>query len=236
MPTQRADGPSDPAVRARPGRLVAFEGIDGAGKSTHIRRLATALEAAGVAVVTSREPTDGAWGQRLRASAQTGRLPLDEEIELFARDRAEHAATLIRPALEAGQVVILDRYFYSSIAYQGARGGDPAAIEARMRALAPTPDLVVLIDLDPDVALHRIAQGRGEAPNAFERREALVDIRQRFLAMAERCPEMAIVSGDGPAEAVHTQIRHVIYDRLLRGWASDEVQAQLRPAAPPDSR
>jgi dTMP kinase len=113
---------------AKEGILLAVDGIDGAGKTTQVKLLADALRAAGENVLASKEPTDGQWGRRLRQSAQNGRLSLEDELHAFIEDRKEHVATTILPALAAGSVVLLDRYFYSTIAYQGARGADVATL------------------------------------------------------------------------------------------------------------
>ncbi len=128
------------------GLLIAIEGIDGAGKSTLARRLATTLEAAGARVVLSKEPTNGPWGTQLRQSAATGRLSADEEAELLIRDRHEHVDTLIAPALARGDIVILDRYFPSMLAYQGA-AGLPLDDLLERNAFAPRPDVLLLLDL-----------------------------------------------------------------------------------------
>ena len=106
----------------RKGRLIVFEGIDGTGKSTHIGHLRKYLEDRGVEVVQSFEPTRGPWGRMLRDSAVTGRLSVREEVDLFLKDRREHVETLIAPALARGAWVLLDRYYLSMMAYQGARG------------------------------------------------------------------------------------------------------------------
>src|SRR4051794_4247303 len=106
-----------------PGILIAVEGIDGAGKTTQVTRLCAALADVGETVVRSKEPTNGPHGRRLRESAQTGRMNADEELQTFIADRREHVETVIRPALERGETVILDRYFYSTVAYQGVRTG-----------------------------------------------------------------------------------------------------------------
>lgn len=170
--------------RAWPGVFLVFEGIDGAGKSSQINFLRGAFEAAGESPVVSREPTDGPWGRRIRESASTGRLTPAEELEAFIRDRTEHLSGLIMPALRQGRVVILDRYFYSTIAYQGSRAGvDAAKVQRRMEHLFPEPDLVLLLDVDPGTALRRIVAGRGETPNEFERREGLERARALFLSL-----------------------------------------------------
>lgn len=167
---------------SRLGLLIAFEGIDGAGKSTQIARLAQALRAAGATVVTTREPTQGPWGQRLRDSATTGRLSPEDELALFIQDRTEHVATLIRPALERGDVVLVDRYYYSSMAYQGARGLDPEAIRVANEAIAPRPDRVVLIEVPVEAGLARV-RSRGAAADLFEREDALRRVTAIFQGL-----------------------------------------------------
>lgn len=166
----------------RKGVLVVVEGIDGAGKSTIVARLAEHCREHHIPYVVSREPTTGQWGRMLRESARTGRLPLEKELELFLEDRAEHVLTLISPALAEGKVVILDRYYFSTAAYQGARGADPQAILAQNETFAPQPDLVLLLDLDPLAGHGRIAQ-RGDRPDGFEEAESLAQVRRIFLSI-----------------------------------------------------
>lgn len=165
-----------------PGWLVIVEGIDGAGKSTVLRRLAAHCESRGLASVTSGEPTRGPWGMKLRQSMTEGRLSLDEELALFLKDRAEHVETLIRPALAAGKVVLLDRYYLSTAAYQGARGADPEEILEKNERFAPQPDLVLLLDFDPAGGLDRV-RARGDAPNTFEELDQLRTVRSIFLGL-----------------------------------------------------
>src|SRR5262249_15628614 len=154
--------------RSDSGLLIAVEGIDGAGKTTQVEFLTEFFTSAGVSVVRSKEPTDGVWGQKIRQSAANGRMALEEELQAFVEDRKEHVREKIGPALSRGATVILDRYFYSTIAYQGSRGGDIDAITDRVLKSAPEPDIVLLLDVPPEVGLSRIAQGRGDTPNAFE--------------------------------------------------------------------
>jgi dTMP kinase len=163
-----------------PGFLLVIEGIDGAGKSTLQRRLAAWCRDQGRKVTTSREPTDGPHGRALRESARAGRLAPEAELELFLKDRHEHVANLITPALNRGDVVILDRYYFSTASYQGARGIDPAKIIAANEAFAPIPDLVLLLDLDPTAGHHRIG-ARGTAPDGFEGAAYLAKVRRIFL-------------------------------------------------------
>ncbi|HJW35478.1 MAG TPA: dTMP kinase, partial [Actinomycetes bacterium] len=170
-----------------PGRLIAFEGVEGSGKSTQLELLRQALEARVDEVVVTREPGGTPAGERVRA------LLLDPEVELgpraeallFAAARAELVAEVIRPALERGAVVLCDRYLDSSLAYQGdARGLGRGPVEEvnRFATGGLLPDLVVLLDLDPASGLRRRARepDRIEAQDLdFHRR-----VRDAFLDLA----------------------------------------------------
>ena len=163
------------------GLLVVFEGIDGAGKSSLAKAVASELRTRGHKVVTSREPTDGVHGRRLRESAIHGRLPASEELDLFLKDRMEHVDQVILPALRSGAVVILDRYYFSTAAYQGARGLDWRDVLEKNEAFAPEPDRLILLDLSIREALHRIGN-RGLGADEFERAESLEKVREIFLS------------------------------------------------------
>lgn len=182
-----------------PGFLLVLEGVDGAGKSTVVQKLTARCLESGWAVIASKEPTDGPWGRKLRQSGETGRLSLEEELELFSKDRAEHVEQLVRPALEAGKVVILDRYYLSTAAYQGARGADPEKILLANELFAPPPDLALLLDVPPSAGLGRV-RTRGDVPNEFEREQALDEARRIFLAI--RRPWLVRVDAAQPAEDV----------------------------------
>lgn len=166
------------------GLLVAIEGIDGAGKSTLAKGLTERLTAAGVTVSTSKEPTNGPWGMKLRESASSGRLSPEEEVKYLLADRRDHVEQFIEPALRRGEVVILDRYFPSMVAYQGAAGVPVDELSAA-NAFAPRPHLMLLLDVEPSLGLERI-RARGDRPNHFENEENLALCRQIFLDMAER--------------------------------------------------
>jgi len=164
------------------GLFIVLEGIDGTGKSTQAKRLGDWFRERGRDVVLSREPTDGPWGKKLRESASTGRLSPEDELEYFLKDRQQHVNEVIQPALDAGKVVILDRYYFSTMAYQGARGFDPAEIRTRNEAFAPEPDLLLILDLDVDTAHQRIGH-RGDSTNEFEKHESLTRCRDIFLSL-----------------------------------------------------
>ncbi len=190
------------------GLFIVLEGIDGTGKSTQCRLLAEWFRALGREVTASREPTDGPWGRQLRATATSGRLSAEDELELFLKDRRQHVEELILPALAEGKVVILDRYYFSTMAYQGCRGFDPAEIRRRNEAFAPRPDLLIILDVEVDTALSRIG-GRGDVANEFEKRDALSRCREIFLSLAGE-PFARIVPVDSPPEAVQSRIREIV--------------------------
>jgi len=194
------------------GRLIVFEGIDGAGKSTQARLLAESLESAGLAVLQTREPTDGPHGRRLRESAASGRLPPSEELELFVRDRKQHVRDEILPALDAGKIVIVDRYYLSTAAYQGARGLDPEAIMSANEAFAPIPALAILLTADAGEGRGRI-RGRGDGDgNLFERESELRKVAAVFEALDR--PYIERIDGRGSIAEVHDRIVRCVADRL----------------------
>lgn len=187
------------------GLFIVIEGIDGTGKSTQAKRLGEWFESRGREVVLGREPTDGPWGRKLRESAATGRLAPEEELEYFLKDRRQHVDEVIAPSLAAGKVVILDRYYFSTMAYQGARGFDPVEIRKRNEAFAPVPDVLLILDLDVDRALERIGV-RGDTANEFEKRENLERCREIFLSLSGE-PFVRVISSGGTLDEVSAAIR-----------------------------
>jgi dTMP kinase len=162
-----------------PGFLIAIEGIDGSGKTTQAHFLQETLQTRKLVAIRTKEPTTGRWGQVLRDSALTGRLSLEEEIETFIKDRKEHVEQTINPALAEGHIVIVDRYYFSNVAYQGARGHPPEDIMQRNETFAPEPDLLVILDIDPKIGLQRI-KTRGDRANHFEKNGTLKKVREIF--------------------------------------------------------
>ena len=185
------------------GRFIVLEGLDGAGTTTQAERLAAALRAEGHSVLTTREPSDGPIGTLIR-QALTGRLVLpggagplaSETLALrYAADRTDHLKAKVLPALEAGQIVISDRYVLSSLAYQGA-SLSMAWVEAANGYAVP-PDLTLFVHVSPAVAAKRRAARGGAAElfeeDALQRRIA----RQYEEAIRRREPQEKIVRIDG---------------------------------------
>jgi dTMP kinase len=201
----KAEAPEGPDAQRR-GIFLVLEGIDGSGKSVQAELLADWLEQRGLDVVRTREPTDGSWGQRFRAWAdERSEASPEEVLELFLEDRAEHVAQVIRPSLEAGKVIVCDRYSPSTLAYQAAQGVDRATLEARIRACAfPEPDLVVWLRVPVAAALAR--KKGAQATDRFEKQQFLERVDAEYARL-----ELRGVEGAGEREEVAGRIReHVV--------------------------
>lgn len=185
------------------GVLLAFEGIDGSGKSTQAKKFVEWARGLDLEVISSREPTDGPWGRKIREARFTARMSPEDELAAFIADRKEHVETLIRPALARGALVVIDRYYYSTVAYQGARGLEPLALLAMNRAFAPIPDLVVLVDVEPQAALARI-HSRGQGQDLFENLTALTRVRELFLSLVDS--HIAVIDGARAPEVVFGEV------------------------------
>ena len=181
------------------GLFISFEGIDGVGKSTQADALEEFVRERGREVVRSLEPGGTELGQEIRHLLlhRKGDVSPRSEALLYAADRAHHVATKIRPALEAGKVVIVDRYLDSSVAYQGA-GRELETKEVRDLSLWATngllPDVTVLLDLDPAVARDRRDQ-TGTEPDRLEREkiEFFSAVRKCYLELAANEPDRFLV-------------------------------------------
>jgi dTMP kinase len=208
------------------GFLVAIEGIDGAGKTTQTRLLSEYLERRGFDVVSSKEPTNSIYGLKIRKLAQGERAfvkPIDE-YHLFVNDRKVHVENLIKPALKQKKIVILDRYYFSNIAYQGSLGLNPEKIKAENESFAPIPEIVFLLKVPPRVGLRRIQKGRNEEPNLFEREENLTKVSQIFDSLAEKY--IVPIDGIENIEDIHKTIKNVM-DDIVDHYLSKEEQYTL---------
>jgi len=164
------------------GTLIVFEGLDGCGKSTQLRRAAETLTNRGLDVVVTREPTDGRWGRRIREMARSGDgVAPETELEWFFEDRREHMREVVEPALAAGRIVLSDRSYISTVAYQGARGLDPAKILTDSEAEFARPDLILLFELSAKEGLARVHERGGEGEPVFEN----LDFLERVAAVFE---------------------------------------------------
>jgi dTMP kinase len=194
------------------GLLVVFEGIDGAGKSLQSRLLWETLETNGMGALLTAEPTNGPIGLRLRAASVRPSPEIEER--LFREDRKEHVSQVILPALRRGLHVICDRYFFSSAAYQGARGMDPRAILLWNREFAPEPDLVFILEIDPEAACERIARARDHVDEAYENLEYLKRVAEIYAGFRE--PNIVRIQYGLDTQAVHELVKRHFRDLLNR--------------------
>ena len=203
------------------GLFLTFEGGDGSGKTTQINRLVAWLESRGQTVVLTREPGGTDLGVELRniVMHRKGFIAPRAEALLYAADRSHHIHTLVRPALERGDIVVQDRYLDSSVAYQGAgRILDPD--EVRELSLWGTerlmPDLTVLLDVPATVAKARqAAEDRDYDRLEAEAEDFHTRVRESYLALAEAEPErFLVVNGELPIEEIHQVIITRVSDLL----------------------
>ena len=179
--------------------LVNLEGIDGCGKSTQSKLLLEKLEGEGEKVIILKEPTKRPHGQKLWDVLHGKRKATNEEIlELFVLDRKQHVDEKIQPALDSGTVVLMDRYYYSSMAYQVAGGIDIEEIREK-HAFAPKPDIVLIFDLPVSIALERV-KGHSDA-DEFEKEEHLEKVKVAYLDL-KNDPLVRIVDATRTPEGI----------------------------------
>jgi len=189
---------------ARQGLLIVFEGTDGTGKSTQLQLLSQYLTGKGYPVINTREPTEGKYGQTIRSMyVNRCKYSQEEELELFLADRREHVQQLLIPALARGKIILCDRYFLSTAAYQGARGFDPEKI-LELNKFAPDPDLALLFQVPLDTGLNRITSGRGDKPNDFEQKDSLEKVAAIFAAIQR--PYIKPIDASGSIKEVHRKV------------------------------
>ncbi len=208
------------------GLLIVFEGIDGTGKSTQMSLLARYLREKGLAVIETREPTNGQFGRQIRAlyTNRKGVSP-EQELELFLADRQEHVHNVLIPALQEGKIILCDRYFLSTAAYQGvvghsssilgasdtkpsvAVGFTPAEIIAKNN-FAPPPDLALLFCAPPRLGIERITKGRGDTLNDFEQEATLQKVAAIFDSL--ELPYIKRINASGSIASIHQSVLQAV--------------------------
>jgi len=205
------------------GTFITFEGIDGSGKSTQLRLLASFLRLHGHDVVTTREPGGTPVGIRLRAALLDEQEQVDPLTELlvFAADRAQHVRRLLRPALQSGTIVLSDRYADATIAYQGAGRGFAPQLISEIVELATEglkPDRTLLFDLSVAEAVERLGR-RAECRRKSDRRDRLdleddefhTRVRDAYLRMASEEPErFRIIDTSASVEETHIRVKEEV--------------------------
>jgi len=195
-------------------KFITLEGMDGAGKSTHIPNIISALQAKGVEVVSTREPGGTPLGERLRELLLHDAMHAETETLLMFAARREHIANVIEPALKRGAYVLSDRFTDATYAYQsGAKGVSAAKIETLEQWVQGVlqPDLTLLFDVPVEVSVARLAGAR--SPDKFERESAdfFTRIRNAYLERARQNPvRFRVIDGSKPLEEVAKTVQQII--------------------------
>jgi dTMP kinase len=196
------------------GKFITLEGMDGAGKSTHIPTIITSLQAKGLQVVSTREPGGTALGESLRDLLLHQSMHAETEALLMFAARREHIAQVIEPALASGAYVVSDRFSDASFAYQSGGRGVPAVKIEQLEAWVHAdlqPDLTILFDVPVEVSVARLAGAR--SPDKFERQDAAFfnRIRNAYFQRAEASPgRFRIINGNQPLEKVEQALMQII--------------------------
>jgi len=192
------------------GVFIVFEGIDGSGKSTHIKKLANELRNIGYYVIETAEPSKDEIGSFIRryAKRNDGRLPVEVEALLFAADRRMHLKNVIEPALRNGHIVISDRYLHSTLAYQGALGLELDWIR-ELNRFAMKADLTILLDILPEFSLQRMKRKK----TVFEETDYLSKVRGIYLEFVKQ-GEMVKIDADRSKKVIYEEILLAVFSVL----------------------
>jgi len=220
------------------GVFITFEGIDGCGKSTQLRLLASELRVRALEVVTTREPGGTTLGQKLRAALLDVKGEVDPLAELlvFAADRAQHVRTVLRPALAENMIVMSDRYADATVAYQGSgRGFKPELISeiVQLATEGLTPDLTLLFDLsvaDSAVRTRRRVAAKHTDRLDSENVEFHERVRNAYLEIAKSDPQrVRVIDARGSAQETHALVMDIVIPFLKdRGFLSEEQRAKSK--------
>ncbi|MHA1156239.1 MAG: dTMP kinase [Candidatus Heimdallarchaeota archaeon] len=205
------------------GILIAFEGIDGTGKTSIIRVLLERLTNDGFNVVTFKEPTNETEaGKKIRTSYSDGRVSLEDELQWFIDDREWDVKERILPSLAEKKIVLMDRYFFSTACYQGVRMNDDwISILKTNRSMFPEPDLTIIIDVDPRISQQRILKDRQKS-NTFEELDYQRNVRKLFLEIINKdsIGNYLLLDGEAPLD----EIIDTLYLRIKQFIKEKEIE------------
>jgi len=206
-------------AKKNPGHLFVIEGIDGAGKTTVCDSVERNLLQNSYDVIRLREPTsESIWGKEIRSRSPAGELTSTEELELFIKDRDWHVKNRILPSLEAGKIVLMDRYFFATGAYQSTSTGihwNEILRRNREDINAPEPNIIIILDISAEQGLERVLESRGEKNEQFEQLDRLVKVRIAYLEMIqEDFGNYILIDATQPLEDVVDQVTNAILGYL----------------------
>ena len=212
------------------GFFITFEGGEGTGKSTQCQKLAASLEKRGIATLLTREPGGSPGAEEIRnllVNGDKGRWDALTEMLLFMAARRNHIMTRILPAIEAGKVVICDRFLDSTLAYQGYGYGKNQetldAINSVYHLIAGNfhPDLTIVLDIDPVIGLRRSCDRAGNTEKRFESMDISFhqNLRQGFLELAQNNPRYAVLEATGTIDEIHERVLDIVLRKVQNGNA-----------------
>jgi len=208
---------SDARYKMKRGILIVLDGIDGAGKTTQAKRLLEKLRKEGFDAVYFREPSDSKWGREIkRKAAHPDSLSPEDELDLFQKDRRENVERNLKPALKKKKIVVLDRYYFSTIAYQGARGIDPMRIQKMNEEFVVKPDLVFILDIAPGNGLKRIEKNRKKKDLLFEQEDYLSRVREIFRGF--KGENVFHINALHSEEDIYNEIEKIVFSLLNVKW------------------
>lgn len=211
-------------MKLKKGILIVFEGIDGSGKSTQTFNLKQRLEEKKIDVVCFREPSQSRWGREIKLKAALpDSLTPEEELILFQKDRAENVEKNLKPALAERKIVILDRYYYSTVAYQGAKGIDKKRICRLNERFVVEPDLVFVLDVKAGKGLQRISE-RKSKDLLFERQDYLEEVRNNFLELSG--DNIVHIDGNGSEKEISDDIARIVFNYVQK-YEADHSHEQF---------
>ncbi len=205
------------------GKLITLEGVEGSGKSTQAELLREYLQERGYEVIITHEPGDTEVGKKIRQillNPKHNKLSSKAELLLYEADRAQHVSQVIKPALKAGKVVVSDRYFDATLAYQGyARDIDKQLVTTlnQIAVNSAIPDLTLLLDIDPEISLRRANQvtaqaGREDRIEA-EKLSFHQQVRKGYLALAEQKERIKVINAQQSIEKIFSEIKQILTER-----------------------
>lgn len=199
-------------IHLKQGILIVFEGIDGSGKTTQAEILLEKLREKGVDAVYFQEPTRGKWGRLIKEKALiAGSLSPKEELDIFQKDRKDNVEKNLKPALKKRKVIILDRYYFSTMAYQGARGIDPERIRKANEKFAVKANMVFILDVEASRGLQRIADRRRK-DKLFEKEDYLIRVREIFKSI--KGDNIMHIDGMRPIHVISREIEDILRGRF----------------------
>lgn len=200
------------------GRLIVFEGIDCCGKDTQIDKVAEWLRSINKKVIVTHENTNGPIGSRLNELSKNYKMTPEAYAALYTADRVDHVYSKVRPALKQGEIVLCNRYYLSTLAYQFTQGLSFEFLK-KMNSFAPKPDLSIIIDISPEESMRR-KDGKTAEPTdkeEFENKEFLIKVRSAYKKVKDYLTDHNIIILDGhkSVDALYQEIKDILSSYLL---------------------